>query len=638
MNNTFIYRCCLLFILSISFAWARGEAQVEIRTLNPQQWPAQYQITLTPPAHYHAYLDKGVEDAYIPVTLDPKNLLENKGLVVTSFALPAGEFDEEVQATVLRGTGYINFTLDRLAGRPLSIGDNETVTLRYQLCDEVSNVCFRPKTAALALNLPNIALMQVQSPVAETTLQEEEDLSWMEQLLAVFHDNENNTLLLFSLMFLAGLLSVATPCVYPMLPITSMLIRNRAQGEQSKEKWHAGVYLIGMVGTYVALGIMAGMTGGAFNSFMQSAFVNIAFAVFFAFFAISLLGYYEFAFMQSEVGQLDQSTANVNGYFGTWLMGSIAGLVISPCVGPIVFALLLQVADNIAAQADALAALGQTLGFLDKLSISLHGGLLMGGFGLGVGLPFFIISVVKFKQLPKAGYWMNKVKYAFGFAILYFAYTYFAKGLGVLRVADEVILMLAWGLVILWIAIVHLNILGDAGPDQHPTRKLSRFAGVLSLILGAWLLVSGLNQVPMMGVANANIPVQVQSAEPVASEGGIVWLHSFAEAKEAARLSGKPIFIDFYASWCANCLAFAKETVNNASLNKALREQAITLKIVDNTPEFEKFKQSPEHRQLKIGLPYFAILDSHGVLQWSGTDYQATQTMIKVLKRLNAQH
>jgi thiol:disulfide interchange protein DsbD len=83
----------------------------------------------------------------------------------------------------------------------------------------------------------------------------------------------------------------------------------------------------------------------------------------------------------NEVGQLDQNTDNVSGYLGTWMMGSIAGLVISPCVGPIVFALLLQVADNIAAQADALAAMGQTLSFWDKLSISMHGGLLMGATG-----------------------------------------------------------------------------------------------------------------------------------------------------------------------------------------------------------------------------------------------------------------
>jgi len=68
-------------------------------------------------------------------------------------------------------------------------------------------------------------------------------------------------IIMFGLMFIAGLLSVATPCVYPMLPITSMFIVGRANGEANKEKQHALAYLVGMVGTYMALGLIAGMTG-----------------------------------------------------------------------------------------------------------------------------------------------------------------------------------------------------------------------------------------------------------------------------------------------------------------------------------------------------------------------------------------
>jgi thiol:disulfide interchange protein DsbD len=637
MNINLFLKLSLLFCLSYSSAWAGAKAEVTLQTLNAQQWPAHYQITLTVPAHHHAYLDKGLEQAYIAIKLDPKNMLAKQGIFINKLTLPQGEYDPEAKATVLRHTGTIDFTLNRQNKTQAALGELKHIALRYQLCDEVNNVCFRPQTAKLPLNLPHpISMVSKGVNFLDATPIENDDtdISWMSRLLNLFHDNANNTLLLFGLMFLAGLLSVATPCVYPMLPITSMLIVNRAQGMENKEKLHALSYLVGMVGTYVILGVMAGMTGGAFNSFMQSAFVNLAFALFFAFFAISLLGYYEFSFMQNEVGQLDQNTSNVKGYFGTWLMGSIAGLVISPCVGPIVFALLLQIADNIAAQAAALAALGKSISFFDKLSIAMHGGLLMSGFGLGVGLPFFVVSVIKFKQLPKAGYWMNKVKYAFGFAILYFAYTYFAKGLGVLQVQEHVIAMLAWSLVALWIAIVHLNILSDAAHDQHPSRKLNRFAGVVTLIIGGWLMVSGLNHVPAIGSAYATPTAKRVNEQNQHNPNEITWLHSFEEAKQIAHASGKPIFIDFYASWCANCIAFSQETTDNQPLNRALREQAVALKIVDNTPAFEAFKNMPEHRQLKIGLPYFAILNSDGVLQWSGTDYKASQTMIKVLQRL----
>jgi len=628
--KSLFFRYCLLFFITSGGVLAGSKAVIEIQTVNISQWPAQYLIKMAIPEHHHAYLDKGVEQAYIAITLDRKNTLAQQNLAVHQFSLPKGHFDNKVQATVLRGKSELTLAINHQ--NKVIHNQTATVNLRYQLCNEVTNVCFRPQTKKLTLELPLASVKIVTEQPVKTLTTASEDLTLMEQLLAVFNKNKNNTLLLFSLMLLAGLLSVATPCVYPMIPITSMLIVNRAQGDLTKEKYHAFVYLIGIVGTYIILGIMAGMTGGAFNSFMQSALVNLAFALFFAFFAISLLGYYEFSFMQNEVGQLDQNTSKVTGYFGTWLMGSIAGLVISPCVGPIVFALLLQIADNIAIQTDALALLGETLSFWSKLTMSLQGGVLMSGFGLGVAIPFFLVSVIKFKKLPKAGYWMNKVKYGFGFLILYFAYTYFAKGLGILQVPNNIILMLSWGLIILWIAIVHCNILDTGAHDQHPGRRLTRYVGTITLILGGWVFITGLNHIPL---APQNNNIKTTLTNTTADEGGIHWEHDFVIAKEKAQQSHKPIFIDFYASWCANCLDFAKEAITNIALNKALREQVIPLKIIDDTPEFERFKQHPDYRQLKIGLPHFAILNSQGKLEWSGTDYQAIDTMLKVINHLN---
>jgi len=328
------------------------------------------------------------------------------------------------------------------------------------------------------------------------------------------------------------------------------------------------------------------------------------------------------------------------------LMGSVAGLVISPCVGPIVFALLLQVADNIAEKAAALALINQSLDFWGKLSIAAQGSVMMSGFGLGVGLPFFIISVVKFKKMPKAGYWMNKVKYAFGFMILYFAYTYLQKGMGVLGVESSATVTLAFGLVAIWIAVVHCHVLTLMPHDAQPNQKMQHYVGVLSMIVGGWLMVAGLGHMPFMNTAQAESFAQNSNMQNTAShnmpaamtvqkEAGISWYRSFDAAKKVAQQTGKPIFIDFYASWCANCTEFKKESANNEQLNQALREKAIAVKLVDKEPEFEKFRASQEHRQLKIGLPYFAIITPDGKLSWSGTDYKATQKMIAELDRLS---
>jgi len=157
--------------------------------------------------------------------------------------------------------------------------------------------------------------------------------------------------------------------------------------------------------------------------------------------------------------------------------------------------------------------------------------------------------------------------------------------------------------------------------------------------VGTWLLMSGLGQTPIISkpeatspaVANQNPAAPGQAMPAVEEEAGIPWQRSFVAAQQLAKATGKPIFIDFFASWCANCIAFKKEAASNKALNEALRNKAVPVKLVDKEPEFEQFREHPEHRQLKIGLPYFAILSPDGKLLWSGTDYTATAKMVEIL-------
>ncbi|KJV06105.1 cytochrome c biogenesis protein CcdA [Methylocucumis oryzae] len=283
----------LLWLLLAAAALAESpKADLTLSPKNIAQWPAEYTLLLTVPADHHAYLNAGDKNIYIPVALDPDAQLAAAGLTITNVEKPTGVYDQEVAAQVLRGQSEFTLTLAPAQQAPAPTKASVPLTVRYQLCNDVTHVCYRPQTASLDLSLPAVATSPQtssnnQSQAAST---EEQSTGLMDKLLKVFENNKNNTALMFALMFLAGLLSVATPCVYPMLPITSMFILNRAGGIAEKEKLHALVYLVGIIGTYMVLGLVAGMTGGAFNAFMQSATINLAFAAFFAFFCIIVAG------------------------------------------------------------------------------------------------------------------------------------------------------------------------------------------------------------------------------------------------------------------------------------------------------------------------------------------------------------
>tara|TARA_B100000315_G_scaffold163184_1_gene151672 strand:- start:144 stop:611 length:468 start_codon:yes stop_codon:yes gene_type:complete len=113
------------------------------------------------------------------------------------------------------------------------------------------------------------------------------------------------------------------------------------------------------------------------------------------------------------------------------------------------------------------------------------------------------------------------------------------------------------------------------------------------------------------------------------------WYRDFEWAKEVALKENQPIFIDFFAYWCANCLEFEKLSVKNEKLNKIL-QNAVLVKIYDTDPVFEIFKNDPAHRELKMGLPYFTILRPNGEFFWKGTQYNAVETMGKMIKAASA--
>src|SRR5215210_2611294 len=86
-----------------------------------------------------------------------------------------------------------------------------------------------------------------------------------------------------------GLLSVLTPCVFPMIPVTIAFFSARLETRARAVK-NAALFTLGIVLTFTVLGLaMASLFGATgLNRFAADPAVNLVLAAFFAIFAANL--------------------------------------------------------------------------------------------------------------------------------------------------------------------------------------------------------------------------------------------------------------------------------------------------------------------------------------------------------------
>lgn len=582
-----------------------------------------------PPDH-HGYLDKGDEGFYFPFTFTFSPLEEYEAHV-TPVSRPPGVRDEKAQATVLRGQGEFVFRLESAkASWPAEAV--MSATLHYQICNDLTNICYPPRTTDVpirftsAFTRPTTQSQSEPSAVASLTLRE--------RIATLFQRYMAHTLLALGLVFAAGLVASATPCVYPIIPITAALLLARGAGAPRRGRLHAVVYFLGMVFFYTLLGFLAATTGTALSALMTSAWVNLGFAMVFAYLGFSMLGLYEFQFFSALTERLDSASSHWGGFTGTFFMGSTAGLVVSPCVGPVVGAILL----DITGQAAAASATNASLPVIGR------GLMLMTGFGAGLGLPFLVVGLLS-NRLPQSGNWLTKVKYILGLPILYIAYTYYSKGMETAGIPGNVAHAILLGIVAI-AAAVFIGAFHPLGVQPQRGMLLRRACGIVLLIIGTHFLYNGLGhsgllidvRSPMQSVGTTtgrslNPTITNGTQQPqIEIHGNLHWLRDFTAAQQRASLEQKPVFVDFYATWCANCKAFNRLTIDDALLNQAL-QQVILVKIYDTDPIFRTFQQDQRFPELRgVGgqpfLPLFAIYSPQGTFVWKGQDYQAVHTMM----------
>lgn len=265
-------------------------------------------------------------------------------------------------------------------------------------------------------------------------------------------------------LVMGGILASLLPCVYPLYPITVGIVR--ARGEGSPKILHPAIYYLGLVVTYSCFGLIAGFSGGAFNVVLRYPIVNLGLSILIFLLALGSLDLIHLPLFKSK------EVKTIQGCGGTFLLGMGAGLLSSPCVGPVVVAILLQITAGAGA-----ISIGSV--FLASFKMFL--------FGIGLGFPFLIIGVFGL-SLPKSGKWMRWVQWILGIFVLYFSYTYFQKSLSGWGIPDSSIPLAAFGILILLFCLYFF--LPDEWNRYVRMKKALFLGGVVLSAVGLMVLLT----------------------------------------------------------------------------------------------------------------------------------------------------
>ena len=403
------------------------------------------------------------------------------------------------------------------------------------------------------------------------------------------------------LAFLGGFILNVMPCVLPVLSLKVFSLLKHSGQSKAQALMHGAAYTAGVVVSFLALaGVLLALRsvgeriGWGFQLHSPN-FVVVLTVVFFLF-ALNLMGVFEIG--TSLVGA-DTKVSKRNDALGSFGMGVLAAVVGAPCMGPLVASV-----SGIAVQANAATGL-----------------LIFGVMGLGLASPFLFLSIFPklVAYLPKPGVWMESVKQFMGF-LLMAAVVFLALVAGRLGGVDAVIALL--------IALLLAGLAAWVYGRWSVPVKAKRTQWIARLISLALLVGATIYAINETKAAYLNF----ESGSSVSANGQ--WSPWSAERVEAELAQGKPVFIDFTASWCLICQVNKKVATRSEATEALFEEYGVVALEADwtrydpaITTELERFGRS--------GVPLYVLYAPDGevtVLPQSLTNGIVREAVEKALK------
>jgi thiol:disulfide interchange protein DsbD len=408
------------------------------------------------------------------------------------------------------------------------------------------------------------------------------------------------------LAVIAGLFTLLTPCVFPMIPVTISYFTKRADEGKGTPLGNASAYAAGIVFTFAGIGVAAALAIGptGANAIGSNPWVNLGIAALFVWMALSLLGFYDIQaprFLQNFASKTQADGRSRGGYLPVVLMAIAFSITAFTCTVGFV---------------GVVFATGLQLGLL-----YLVGGMLV--YGLVFALPFFFLALFPsyLKTLPQAGGWMNAIKVSAGFIELVAAVKFFSNT-DLTWHARVFTWPMAVGLwivfFVLWAAYM-FGLYRTHHDYDKSKRTVGRTAtGVLALALAAFLLPGMWNRSETAyagGWAEAYLPPAEYGIEEIAADGGVIkagglsWQENYGHAYEIATAEGIPLFVDFTGVTCVNCRKMEYDIFPQPEVKALLAGMARAELWVDKAPYGSWNADFEVERFGAAAQPYYAVID-----------------------------
>ncbi len=369
--------------------------------------------------------------------------------------------------------------------------------------------------------------------------------------------SEAGVLRILLICFALGVVLSFTPCVLPMLPILLSVIvgDQKARGgvpARGRSFALTLMYVLGTAIVYTLLGIAAASVGSVLAAWIQNPWVLSAFALILIILAIGMFGAFTIQMPVSVQTSLNNKVSRIpGGRYGSALgMGMLSALICGPCVA---------------------APLAGILLFISQTGNLLLGGLALFVLAWGQGASLLILGATSGALMPKAGPWMEGIKYFCGLLLL-------ATALWMLMpVVPLWTQMLGWAFLSMCLAILLGAFRSDAGPagTTGPLRLMLRALGLLA---AAWalLLLIGLATgsrdplSPLKGITQMN-----GAPQPAVASVKFERVKSLAELESRIASAGKPVMLDFYADWCISCHEMEKFTFSDSRVAGVMNQMLL---------------------------------------------------------------